>query len=197
MTASAGSGCPSSRRPPVAVAKTGLRQWPRSPSVRLTYLLGRQRGAAHAIKETVFLALGAPHPYVPLCVCLSCPWTGVARDHHPAPCPTSDPCQGGGCSVQFATFISHSGICERPRCGDEGGQQWGQQAGGGCGGSPGPGPSGRERQITEMRRLRGIRRSPKKDSSSRRISWEKSYRTESLRGGKAVRGEGSSPWGNR
>ncbi|OBS74698.1 hypothetical protein A6R68_14776 [Neotoma lepida] len=32
---------------------------------------------------------------------------------------------------------------------------------------------GRERQITEMRRPRGTRCSPKNDSSSRRISWEK------------------------
>jgi hypothetical protein len=56
----------------------------------------------------------------------------------------------------------------------------GQQAGGGSSGLPGPIPSGRERQITEMRRPRGTRCSPKNDSSSLRISWEKSYRAEPL-----------------
>lgn len=66
-----------------------------------------------------------------------------------------------------------------------------QQAVGGCPGSPCTPSSGRERQITEMRRPRGIQRSPKKDSLSRRISWENSYRAEPLR----EKGEGTSGCG--
>lgn len=90
-------------------------------------------------------------------------WASLARL---SPC--EQPVQGRPV-CPHSNFIHQHGVSEK--LGKEPGVQ---QAGGGCPSSPGLIPSGRERQITEMRRPRGTRRAPKKDSSSRRISWEKS-----------------------